>query len=316
MRNDYAYDRQSNTFRRVTRTVGNTLATVLRYLVATVAIAVVFYLVFALLVSTDEEKALQRENRLYKKLYPEMEEKERLLEDVVAGLQVKDNDIYERLFYTEAPSTKPVTAADFIALSDSLSDSFFLSYSASKAENLGKMADRVEENFRAVMEICASRRDSLPPLTLPLAGMTYAQTGASVGEKLNPFYKVAVQHNGWDIIAHEGEPVYATADGRVSEVVRSRRGLGNSVTIDHGNGFVTRYTFLNDIVVSRGQAVKRGKKLGNVGTSRNSFAPHLHYEVIQDGTPVDPVDYAFASVTPFQYANMMYLSVSTRQSMD
>ena len=125
-----------------------------------------------------------------------------------------------------------------------------------------------------------------------------------------------IMHNGLDLIAPAGDPVYAAADGRVSDVVKSRKGLGNVVTVDHGNGYVTRYAHLADIEVKKGRVVKKGTRLGYVGVSGNSFAPHLHYEVIRDTTIVDPVNHFFGSVTPDEYVNMLIMSASTGQSMD
>jgi murein DD-endopeptidase MepM/ murein hydrolase activator NlpD len=137
-----------------------------------------------------------------------------------------------------------------------------------------------------------------------------------VGSKINPFYKVAMTHNGLDLIAPAGEAVYAAADGVVSEVTMSKKGLGNVVAIDHGNGYKTRYAHLADVVVRKGRKVKKGTKIGSVGVSGNSFAPHLHYEVLRDTLILDPVNYLFASVTPEEYLNMVIMSVSTGQSMD
>ena len=123
-------------------------------------------------------------------------------------------------------------------------------------------------------------------------------------------------HGGLDIIAPAGEPVYASADGVVSDVKRSRKGLGNVVTIDHGNGYFTRYAHLADMEAVKGRKVRRGTRLGYVGVSGNSFAPHLHYEVLKDTLVLDPVNHMFASVTPEEYMNMLVMSVSTGQSMD
>ena len=117
-------------------------------------------------------------------------------------------------------------------------------------------------------------------------------------------------------IAPAGDPVHAVADGYVKEVVKSRKGLGNVVTLDHENGYMTRYAHLADIEVRRGRKVKKGAKIGYVGVSGNSFAPHLHYEVIRDTTVLDPVNYFFASVSPDEYVNMLIMSASTGQSMD
>ena len=288
----------------------------LRYLAATVTTAIGFYILFSLLFSTEEEKRLQQENDLYATYYQDLREKERLVTDAVAGLEMKDDALYREIFQTEAPSVDAVTAADMISVSDSLSESFYLSYSASKSESLRMMANSVEENFKDIYRLMARRRDSLPPLTLPLEGMSYVQTGASVGLKHNPLYKVEVQHDGIDLVAPQGSAVYASASGVVRTIIRSNKGLGNIVEIDHRNGYVTRYALLGDISVSQGRTVKRGQKIGTVGISSTTFAPHLHYEVLRDGNVLDPVHFLFASVGPEEYAKMLYMSVSTRQSLD
>ena len=288
----------------------------LRYLAATVTTAIGFYVLFSLLFSTEEEKRLQQENDLYATYYQDLREKERLVSDAVAGLEMKDDALYREIFQTEAPSVDAVTAADVISVSDSLSESFYLSYSASKSESLRMMAGNVEENFKDIYRIMAQRGDSLPPLTLPLEGMSYVQTGASVGPKHNPLYKVDVQHDGIDLVAPQGSAVHAAADGIVRTIIRSNKGLGNIVEIDHRNGYVTRYALLGDINVSQGRTVKRGQKIGTVGISSTTFAPHLHYEVLRGGNVLDPVHFLFASVGPEEYAKMLYMSVSTRQSLD
>ena len=297
---------------RIRRRVGKAL----RYLAATVTTAIGYYVLFSLLFSTEEEKRLQQENDLYATYYQELREKERLVTDVVEGLEARDNALYRKIFETEAPSVDAVTAADVISVSDSLSESFFLSYSASKSESLRRMAENVEENFREIYRLMAQRNGSLPPLTLPLEGMSYVQTGASTGIKHNPVYDVDLQHDGIDLVAPQGSVVHAAADGVVRNVIRSNKGLGNIVEIDHRNGYTTRYALLGDISVPQGRTVKRGQKIGTVGISSTTYAPHLHYEVLKDGKVLDPVHFLFASLDPDEYAKMLYMSVSTRQSMD
>ena len=88
------------------------------------------------------------------------------------------------------------------------------------------------------------------------------------------------------------------------------------VVIDHENGYYTKYAHLSEIRTAKGRRVSRGTEIGHVGMSGNSFAPHLHYEVLKDTVALDPVNHMFASVTPEEYINMMILSVSTGQSMD
>ena len=297
--------------------VSRILGSVVRYLVATVSFSVILYIIFALLFSTEEERRLQKENRLYRTLYREIRDKDRLINDVVDGLVVKDDQIYRELFETNPPSLNDITAADLIADSDSLSESFYLSAAASASERLMLMAGNVDDNFAEVFRILLkSRKDSIPPLTLPLKGMSYVQTGASVGPRHNPTYKLEMQHDGIDFIAPQGAPVYATGAGLITKVTHSRKGLGNIVEINHGNGFVSRYCLLGDINVFQSMYVRRGARIGEVGVSTGVSAPHLHYELWRNGQVLDPVNYLFASLTPEEYSRMMYMSVSTPQSLD
>jgi hypothetical protein len=289
---------------------------ILTFFVATISMAIVYYVLFALVFSTEEERVLRLENRLYEEEYPLMHEKEKLLSDVVEGLKVKDDMIYEEIFNMAAPNMEQFSSLDFLMGLDSIPDSDIVIRAAGRLDHLEASADRVEENFARVMEVLAEDDFVMPPMTNPLKDFTFAQTGASVGDKINPFYKVPMKHNGLDLIAPAGEPVYAVADGVVKEVIKSRKGLGNVVVVDHGNGYRTRYAHLADIEVRKGRKVKRGTRLGYVGVSGNSFAPHLHYEVLRDTLVMDPVNHFFASVTPMEYMNMLIMSVSTGQSMD
>ena len=292
------------------------LSSLLRYVVSTASLSVVFYIVFALLFSTKEERQLERENNLYRERYAQMKEKERLIGDVVEGLLDKDDAIFEELFETQAPSLDALTAADLIAESDSLSESFYLSSAASTVESTMAMAGNVDANFAAIFGLLEQRRDSIPPLTLPLKDMSYVQAGASVGEKQNPVYKLPMTHKGLDLIAAQGTDVFAAAGGTVSKVVRSRRGLGNVVEINHGNGYATRYCLLADIKVTGGQRIRRGQKVGTVGISSSYPTPHLHFEVSYKGETKDPVNYLFASLSPEEYSRLLYMTTATSQSLD
>ena len=278
--------------------------------------AILYYVVIALFVSTEEERRLRQENKMYQRELPELEARERLLSDVVTGLQVRDDNIYEEIFHTSAPNMDPGSSLDFLDGLDSIPDKNIVMHSSGRLEILEHRAARIEENFRKIIEIVQDEAFDTPPMMNPLNDFSFAQTGASVGERINPFYKVKIMHNGLDLIAPAGDPVHAVADGYVKEVVKSRKGLGNVVTLDHDNGYMTRYAHLADIEVRRGRKVKKGAKIGYVGVSGNSFAPHLHYEVIRDTTVLDPVNYFFASVSPDEYVNMLIMSASTGQSMD
>lgn len=311
----YEIDRNLK-FKRSTRTIWNVLKSVLKYGVATISLAVFYYIIFALLINTDSEKKIIRENRLYEQNYREMLSRERLLSDAIEGLEAKDNQIYDEIFHAAAPKMDPLLSEGYLSVADSIPDVYMVEYAADKISAVEAAASKVEENFRKILETAASSGIALPPMSLPLESVSYAQTGASVGMKMNPFYKVETMHQGLDLIAPQGDPVIAVADGTVTGVIKSRKGLGNVVEITHAGGYVTRYGHLADISVSKGQTVKKGRRIAYVGISGNSFAPHLHYEVLKDGVYLDPVDFFYASVTPDEYANIKFMASRTGQSLD
>lgn len=313
-REQYEIDRNLR-FRRSTRTIWNVVKSVVKYAVATVSLAVVYYIAFALVFNTDAERRLIRENRLYERTYRDMLERERLLSDVIAGLELKDNQIYEDIFHAEAPKLESLLEDDYLSAVDSIPDSEMVRYVEGKVGKVSAGADRVEMNFRRMLA-AAARGGALPPVSLPLDTMSFAQVGASTGQKVNPFYKVETAHNGLDLIAPQGDPVLAVADGTVTAVETSRKGQGNVVEITHEGGYVTRYAHLSDIKVSRGQRVQRGRRIASVGISGNSFAPHLHFELLKDGVYLDPSAFLFAGVSPEGYMGMRLMASRTGQSLD
>lgn len=316
MNRNYIFDKDNFRFRKAKVSVWGVLRAILLFFVSTVSMAVLYYVIFALVFSTDEERRLRQENRMYEKEYPALEQKERLLSDVVEGLQVRDDRIYEEIFHASAPNMDPGSSLDYLVGIDSIPDRDIVKRSAGRLKALESRAAAVESNFRTVIAAVQDKQTPIPPMANPLKEFSFARVGASVGDRINPFYKVKIAHNGLDLIAAAGEPVHAAADGVVENVTKSRKGLGNVVTINHGNGYRTRYAHLADIEVRKGRNVKRGTRIGYVGMSGNSFAPHLHYEVLRDTLVLDPVHYFFGSVSPEEYVNMLIMSASTGQSMD
>jgi len=312
----YEFDRTRMEFRKVTHSVWNILGKALKYFLVTASLAVVYYVVFSLVISTDSERKLKRENQMYRQMYKDLAAKEELVGDVLDGLKIKDDEIYHRLFNSNAPDITNIYSESLLSDVDSVRDKDIVEYTRKKLDALSEASGRVELNFRRIMEAISGDRDSLPPMTNPLNDFSYARTGASLGDRINPFYKVPVFHGGLDLISQQGEPVLASADGTVKDVVHSSKGLGNVVLIDHGNGYQTRYAHLENTRVVKGKKVTRGQQIGQVGMSGNSFAPHLHYEVLKDTLRLDPLNYLFASISPDDYMRMLFMSVNTGQSMD
>jgi murein DD-endopeptidase MepM/ murein hydrolase activator NlpD len=113
---------------------------------------------------------------------------------------------------------------------------------------------------------------------------------STFGYRKSPFTGLRDFHHGLDIGAKIGTPVKTTADGKVTYAGKQGP-LGNLVVIDHGHGMLTRYGHLNRILINRGDFVKRGEVIGEVGNTGRSTGSHLHYEVHLNGVPVNPQKY-------------------------
>ena len=151
----------------------------------------------------------------------------------------------------------------------------------------------VDENFARRIQHAATNLSEAGALAdaaanLPLAKPT-ANTGTSsgFGVRFDPFNGHPAFHSGLDFVGGIGLPIYSTAPGIIS-FTGVRSGYGNTIEIDHGNGFKTRYAHLSGISVSVGERVGVGQRIGAMGNTGRSTGPHLHYEVWVNGRAQNP----------------------------
>jgi murein DD-endopeptidase MepM/ murein hydrolase activator NlpD len=129
------------------------------------------------------------------------------------------------------------------------------------------------------------------PLRKPLAGEL--EMTSPFGVRIDPFLHEPSMHTGMDFRANIGDPIYATATGKVVHA-GWEGGYGQMVEIDHGEGLATRYGHMSQIDVVVGQRVRAGQMIGRVGTTGRSTGPHLHYEVRVNGEAVNPEKFLVA----------------------
>jgi len=138
-----------------------------------------------------------------------------------------------------------------------------------------------------------NRTLALVPYRKPVVGEVEFTSG--FGVRTDPFLGRPAMHTGLDFRAATGDPVRATANGKVVSAGWSG-GYGRMVEINHGNGLSTRYGHLSEINVKVGDIVKIGQVVGAVGSTGRSTGPHLHYETRIDGEAVDPQKFLRAGV--------------------
>ncbi len=143
-------------------------------------------------------------------------------------------------------------------------------------------------DFNALIEQLEQKKNMLAsiPSIWPVKGCITSK----FGYRTSPFTGKQTFHSGLDIANKIGTKVIATANGTVSYAARKMH-FGNLVVIDHGYGKATKYGHLSKILVTKGQKVKRGDVIALLGNSGKSTGPHVHYEVVSNGIPLNPLKY-------------------------
>lgn len=133
------------------------------------------------------------------------------------------------------------------------------------------------------------------------------------GMRNHPIYKRYIMHKGIDLGCAKGTPVFATGDGVIERSIKgmAHSGYGQEVLINHEFSYKTRYAHLSKRFVQRGDSVKRGQLIGEVGSTGGSIGSHLHYEVIYKGNVVNPINYFDRNMTNEEYIRLMEETKST-----
>ena len=145
-----------------------------------------------------------------------------------------------------------------------------------------------EQSFGALLAFLKEKKSIMAatPSRWPVRGWVTSEFGLRV----SPFSGEKEFHKGMDIATKIGQPIQAPADGVVAEVDYTSD-LGRTITIDHGYGVMTQYAHLSKTLVRPGAAVRKGDRIGAVGSTGRSTGPHLHYTVMLNGVPVNPRKY-------------------------
>ena len=114
-----------------------------------------------------------------------------------------------------------------------------------------------------------------------------ANLGSTFGWRIDPITGRSALHTGLDFPATPGTPIYAAAGGMVV-TQEFHPQYGNMLEVDHGNNLITRYAHASKILVKKGDLIKRGQRIAEVGNTGRSTGPHLHFEVLVQGVPQDP----------------------------
>ncbi|MFZ0391728.1 MAG: M23 family metallopeptidase [Calditrichia bacterium] len=244
---------------------------------------------------------LKKENSILLKQMKKMDEK-------ISGIRTQINQIEEVDDHIRATLDVPLIDDDVRQVGIGGSDISPLEVSnlkdpelKSSMANLELMIDRLErelkleiESYQSLAVTMERKEDSLRYLPA-IKPVPNGRVTDVFGNRRHPIFKRIMPHYGLDLAADRGTPILATADGYVKFTGRNG-GYGMFVSINHKYGYQTRYGHMQKIYVHKGQFVKRGDKIGEVGNTGISTAPHLHYEVLYHDEAKNPQNYYFNDI--------------------
>ena len=211
---------------------------------------------------------------------------------LLAGLDVIDEEIFGVGVGGPGmltPESSPLWMEDPVAAAVTFATSYDLLA-------LERRAQLLSESLSEAMDSLQSHHDQLRarPSISPTDGPITSRFSYA---RMHPIYDRALPHEGIDLHAPEGTAILATAKGVVS--YRGwRTGYGNTIEIDHGFGYMTRYAHASKFMAERGQPVERGAAIAQVGKTGTATAAHVHYEVWVGGRAIDPQNYILNGMIP------------------
>ncbi len=311
----YKFNPETLTYQRIEKTLKSKLLRFFYSLLSAVFFAIVGIVIYTMFFDSPKEKILKRENRILLFQYQELNKKMSEIENILAELQYRDDNIYRTIFEVEPIPDNVrkggIGGAKRYEELENLQHAELIINTAKKIDNLSKQVYIQSRSFDEIVYLAKNKEKWLRsiPAILPILIKDKFKITSHFGIRYDPVYRnVTKMHEGIDFTCAIGTNVRATGDGIVAEVNYSNRGYGNEIIIDHGFGYKTRYAHLSKIVVRKGQKITRGEIIGKVGSTGKSVGPHLHYEVIKNNKPINPINFFYLDLSPEEYDKMIEAS--------
>lgn len=318
----YTFNTKTLAYEKHKRSFGQKIFRSSLFLISTLAFSVGLIFLAYTFLGSPKERVLQREIAQYELQFQIANDRLDQMQKLMDELADKDDNIYRVVFEAD-PIPKSIRQAGYGGIDrysrlEGYSNSELLIQTAKKLDNIASQVYVQSKSFDEVFDLARNKEKMLAsiPAIQPVNNIELKRLSSYYGYRPDPIYKVKKFHSGVDFSAPQGTPIYATGSGMVIKTIRSRRGYGNTIEIDHGYGYKTFYAHIKEIKVKRGEKVKRGQIIATVGNTGKSTAPHLHYEVRKNGRSANPIYYFFNDLTPAEYEKLLDLSKIPNQSLD
>lgn len=321
-REKYRYNSETLDYEKVETTFKQKAFKSLLFIAPAIVLGFIFQFLFSFWFKSPSELALIEENQFLTATINNQQKEIDLSLAVIDNLEKKDNGIYRVIFNAEP------FPADVRKMGTGGSEKFELLKGHKLSEKLIANAKKIDElqkriysqsiSFDELIKLATEKEKMLGaiPAIQPITNKDLTRIASGFGIRIDPHYHTQRMHQGLDFSATTGTNILATGNGVVEVVEQKMWGYGNSIVINHGYGYKTRYAHMNGFNVKKGQVVTRGQIIGFVGSTGKSTAPHLHYEVLKNGDRVDPVHFFHSDLTPEDFEKIMQMSANANQSFD
>ncbi len=271
-------------------------------------------------INSPKEKMLKREIEQYKLQYEILNERLDKVSAVLKDMEVRDDNIYRVIFESD-PIPNAIRKAGYggaerYSKLEGYNNSEIITGTTKKLDRLSKELYVQSKSFDEIFNLAKNKKEMLSnmPAIIPVS-KNKGHIASGFGYRIHPIYKVMRMHEGIDITARIGTPIYATGDGTVIKNDFKVSGMGITCIIDHGYGYKTIYGHMSKLKVRPGQKVKRGAVIGYIGNTGLSIGPHVHYEVLKNNRNVNPVNYFYNDLTPEEYQKVIEESSKINQAL-
>lgn len=263
---------------------------------------------------TPKMYRINRENRETVIRYRILQDRIRAAQRRIDEIRHRDNYVYRSLFSTDSLSIpgawQPYPDTKYASLvEDPFGELMTTSWRQMDALARSLYLESVSMDELQALSADKERMSSAVPAIWPIdrSALHNNHIGAFNMRRVHPVLGYIRPHKGIDFGCDRGTKVYATGDA-VVEIAASagyNGGYGRMILLNHQFGYKTRYAHLQKVLVEPGERVVRGQVIAETGNTGVSSGPHLHYEVIHKGTPVNPINYFNRNMTPEEYDRLM-----------
>jgi hypothetical protein len=292
------------------------------FIAASIVTGMIIFAIAFRYIDSPKEKLLRQQNEDLKQNYGVLEERIKQLTLQMDELANRDNEVYRSIFESkpipDSARIREMEKRKEIQLLQAMGSTELIKNMTAQLNNLSLRMAYQQKSFDEITQMVKNKEKFLAsiPAIQPISNKNLTRIASGFGYRIDPIYKDRRAHLGMDFTAPHGTPIYATADGVVTDAGFNTGGHGNRVIINHGNSYETLYGHMYRIKARVGQRVKRGEVIGYVGNTGKSSGPHCHYEVHRYGNPVNPIYYFYNDLTPAQFDRLLKIAAASNQSMD